>query len=152
MPPREPPLPMKAHALRARIYHLEQKHAVAYPDQRGKLAEQIADTLAEYKELLPEIEVAAETLKEELKREWREVHRKREDLLRLLGQVPEPVPTNAMGQATGAEPSFEKALTYPLAELRHYGEPTPCAPRIHSKQEAEQYRLMDDPSYWRKEQ
>src|SRR4051812_136812 len=90
---KEAPLPSKAHALRSRIYILEDKLAhTGYPDERKKLAEQIAEALTEYHELLPEIEAAAEQLKDELKREWDAVHRKRGDLLRLLGQVPEPNP------------------------------------------------------------
>jgi hypothetical protein len=146
---KEPPLPSQATALRGRIFNLEAKHANSYPDERPKLAKQIAEALTEYRELLPEIEAAAEELRAELKREWREVHRKREDLLRLLGQVPEPALTNAMGTPLGREPSFEKAFEYPLADLEHYGAPTARQPRLVSKQEAEAYRQMDNPEYWR---
>lgn len=149
MPKREPPLPSRAQALRARIYVLEEKLATAYPDKREALVEEIVEALTEYKELLPEIEAEARRMKDEVRREREATDRKRKDLLLLLGQSPEPQPTNAMGVALGTAPSFEKVYEYPLAELRHYGEPTQQAPRLISKQDAAAFRAMDEPSYWR---
>jgi hypothetical protein len=41
-------MPSRANALRTRIYHLEQKHVITYPNDREALAEEIGRAIAEY--------------------------------------------------------------------------------------------------------
>ena len=150
MPKKQDDLAVRVHVLRHRIYNLEEKHARnGYPDQRAKLAEEIAEALTEYRELLPEIEAEAEKRKAELRELRAETDRKRQELLRLLGQFPEPVPRNLAGAPLGRDPDFGKVYEYPVAPLRHYNEPTPWAPRIHTEAEAKEFRAMDEPEYWR---
>ncbi|HZT92976.1 MAG TPA: hypothetical protein VE985_00670 [Gaiellaceae bacterium] len=112
-----------AHTLRSRIYHLEQKWTTAYPQEREKLAAEIASLLAEYEALVPEIESEAERRKRELKQGYDELMRKRDELLMLLGQVPEPLYRNGMGVMQPPPPNgqgfFTLATRYELAPLRH---------------------------------
>jgi ElaB/YqjD/DUF883 family membrane-anchored ribosome-binding protein len=114
----------RAHVLRSRIYHLEQKHTTAYPAEREKLGDEIAELIAEYEALLPEIEREAEKRKQELKQGFGELLRKRDDLLRLLGQVPEPIYRNAVGapqpMPQSGQAFFSLATRYEVAPLRHY--------------------------------
>lgn len=117
---------MRAHALRASIYNREQKLAVAYPDDRQKLGEEIAELIEEHEALLPEVEAEAEKLRQEIKRGIRELELKREDLLRLLGRKHEDTfHRNAVGEMWAPHnpgPYFFKALELDVAELEHYPE------------------------------
>jgi hypothetical protein len=124
MAKKEPPLPMKAHAQRMRVFNLEQKHAVAYPDEREKLAAEVEEAIHEYEALVPEIEAEAEKLRDEIMRELQTLKRKRDDLLLLLGRKEEDTFfRNAQGErwaTNGPTPHFAKACELDLAELQHY--------------------------------
>lgn len=158
MPKKQDDIAVRAHVLRHRIINLEQKHSVAYPDDRAKLAEQIAEALTEYRELLPEIEAAAEKRKAELRELREETERKRQSLLMLLGQFPEPPRRNAVGDLLDGAPRFEKVYEYEVAPLRHYEEPVwerqqryPGQQRFRSPAFEEELRRLDNPDTWLKE-
>jgi vacuolar-type H+-ATPase subunit I/STV1 len=137
-----PPLPSQANALRARIYHLEQRRASSYPDERAALAEQIEEAIAEYEALVPDIEAEAEKLRDEINRGFRELQQKREDLLRLLGRKHQDTfHRNMVGETwppPDPAPHFYKALELPLAELEHY-EPDVWDQRVRNEREGKGY-------------
>ena len=124
--PKKEDIAERTQGLRSRIYHLEQKHATAYPDEREALAEEIEGLIAEYEALLPAIEEEVEKRKAELLRGWDALNRDRLDLVRLLGQMHggiEPVPKDANGMARQmGDPRwpFTFVQKLGLAPLDHY--------------------------------
>lgn len=126
MPKKQEDVAARVQVLRPRIYHLEQKLAAAYPDEREALEAEIGELIAEYESLVPAIKEEAERRKAELLRGWEALNRDRQDLLRLLGHrvgAGEPVRRNMrmeVVQSSDPREPFLFAQTLGLAPLEHY--------------------------------